>query len=77
MIYIVFITIFGNNVVLETFMDDAGIEKPLGWIGSSKADLLDLPRKVQRNVGYALYLAQLGLEHTSVSRLLDLADVVF
>ena len=44
-------------------------DKPLAWIGSSKEDLLDLPRKVQREIGYALYLAQLGLEHTNVKPL--------
>jgi phage-related protein len=51
----------------EQVMDDIG--KPLAWIGSSKEDLLDLPRKVQREVGYALYLAQTGLEHTNVKPL--------
>jgi phage-related protein len=49
------------------YMDD--IDKPLTWIGSSKEDLLDLPRKVQREIGYALYLAQLGLEHINVKPL--------
>ena len=48
-------------------MDD--IDKPLTWIGSSKDDLLDLPCKAQREVGYALYLAQLGLESTKVKPL--------
>jgi len=50
-------------------MNDTEVEKPLAWIGSSKTDLLDLPRKVQRNVGYALYLAQMGMEHTNVKPL--------
>lgn len=45
------------------------VDKPLTWIGSSKEDLLDLPRKIQREVGYALYLAQLGLESTNVKPL--------
>ncbi len=45
------------------------IDKPLAWIGSSKEDLLDLPRKIQREVGYALYLAQLGLQSTNVKPL--------
>ena len=56
-------------------MDD--IDKPLAWIGSSKEDLLDLPRKVQREMGYALYLAQLGLESSNVKPLLDLVDEEF
>lgn len=46
-----------------------GIKKPLAWIGSSKEDLLELPRKVQKDVGYALYLAQLGLKHLNVKPL--------
>lgn len=50
-------------------MNDVSEVKPVAWIGSSKADLLDLPLKVQRSVGYALYLAQLGLEHTSAKPL--------
>lgn len=50
-------------------MSDAITGKPLAWIGTSKADLLDLPRKIQRTVGYALYLSQLGLTHTSVKPL--------
>lgn len=53
------------------------IDKPIAWIGSSKEDLLDLPRKVQREIGYALYLAQLGLEHTNVKPLLDLEDLEY
>jgi len=44
-------------------------DKPLAWIGSSKEDLLDLPRKLQREIGHGLYLAQLGLEHTNVKPL--------
>jgi phage-related protein len=29
-------------------------EKPLEWIGSSKRDLMALPRDVRRRFGYAL-----------------------
>jgi phage-related protein len=43
--------------------------KSLAWIGSSKEDLLKLPRKVQKEIGYALYLSQLGLEHINVKPL--------
>ena len=35
-------------------------EKPVHWVGSSKSDLLALPREVVANLGYALGLAQLG-----------------
>lgn len=37
--------------------------KPLFWLGSSKPELLELPRPVQRSFGYALYLAQAGGLH--------------
>lgn len=50
-------------------MNDTDKEKPLTWIGTSKTDLQNLPQKVQRTVGYALYLAQLGLEHINAKPL--------
>lgn len=37
--------------------------KAIDWIGSSKADLEKLPKEVQREFGYALYLAQAGGKH--------------
>lgn len=37
--------------------------KPLYWMGSSKADLLDLPEEAVDTFGYALYLAQTGQKH--------------
>ncbi len=40
-------------------------EKPIHWVGSSKADLLALPQEVVSNMGYALGLAQLGGKHPS------------
>src|SRR5262245_40981487 len=36
--------------------------KPLVWRGSSKSDFMAFPQAVQREMGYALYLAQMG-EH--------------
>lgn len=36
------------------------IEKPLRWMGSSKKDLISLPRAIQQFFGYALNLAQIG-----------------
>jgi phage-related protein len=35
--------------------------KPLIWVGSSKEDLIDFPVPVRKEVGYALYLAQIGM----------------
>ena len=40
-------------------------ERPVDWIGSSKKDFMDFPRPVQRDMGYALGLAQLGGTHPS------------
>lgn len=37
--------------------------KALGWIGSSKKDLLTMPEKVMGTFGYALHLAQTGKKH--------------
>ena len=38
-------------------------EKPLFWVGSSKADLLDFPEPVQDGIGLALSVAQFGGKH--------------
>jgi phage-related protein len=38
-------------------------EKPLIWLGSSRKDLLAMPRAVQREFGFALHLAQIGTKH--------------
>ena len=36
--------------------------KPLKWIGSSKDDLIEFPDPVRKEMGHALYLAQIGLK---------------
>ena len=41
------------------------LEKPLVWVGSTKRDLLRLPRAVRRVFGFALSEAQRGGRHTS------------
>ena len=38
-------------------------EKPLFWIGSSKADLIEFPEVVKDEVGVALSVAQFGGKH--------------
>jgi phage-related protein len=43
--------------------------KPVRWIGSSRRDLKTFPKTVQREVGQALYAAQLGEEYPSVKPL--------
>lgn len=45
------------------------IEKTVAWLGSTKEDLLDLPLKIRKEVGYAIYLAQLGQQHINVKPL--------
>jgi phage-related protein len=43
--------------------------KPLEWIGSSRKDLKAFPRRVQRDIGQALFAAQRGEEYPSVKAL--------
>ena len=45
------------------------ISKPLVWEGNSKGELLKFPRDVQRDIGYALYLAQCGEKYRSAKPL--------
>jgi phage-related protein len=53
---------------------DSAALKPLVWIGSSKKDLIALPRNVAREFGYGLYLAQVGRRHESSRVLRGLGD---
>ena len=41
-------------------MADKPTPKPLHWIGASYDELGELPREVIHNIGYALYIAQIG-----------------
>lgn len=43
--------------------------KPLAWVGSPKADLLSFPADVVREIGHALYLAQIGDKHPTAKPL--------
>jgi phage-related protein len=38
-------------------------EKPLYWVASSKRDLIAMPEEVQRELGFALSVAQHGGKH--------------
>lgn len=38
-------------------------QKPLEWVGTSLEDLKEFPDEVREEIGYALYLAQLGDKH--------------
>ncbi len=43
--------------------------KPVIWIGSSRADLRDMPQQVRRDIGQALYAAQQGVTDPSAKPL--------
>src|SRR3979409_2589751 len=44
--------------------------RPLIWRGASKTDFMTFPRTVQREMGYALFLAQLGERHSTMAKTL-------
>ena len=44
--------------------------RPLIWRGTSKADFTEFPSRVQREIGYALFLAQMGSRHATMARTL-------
>jgi phage-related protein len=46
------------------------VTRPLIWRGSSKADYMAFPRAVQREMGYALFLAQMGERHPTKTKTL-------
>jgi phage-related protein len=42
-------------------MNDAGVLKPVIWIGTSQKDIRSFPEAVRRDIGQALYAAQQGM----------------
>ena len=44
--------------------------KPLVWRGASKADFMAFPPTAQREMGYALFLAQMGERHPIMAKTL-------
>ncbi|HML52995.1 MAG TPA: type II toxin-antitoxin system RelE/ParE family toxin [Solidesulfovibrio magneticus] len=52
-------------------------EKPIHWVGSAKKDFLEFPIPVQREMGYALGLAQIGGKHPRVKPWKGLGTGVF
>ena len=44
--------------------------RPLIWRGASKTDFMAFPRAVQREMGYALFLAQMGERHPTMAKTL-------
>jgi phage-related protein len=50
--------------------------KPIVWVGSSHKDLNAFPRTVQKDAGYALWLAQLGEKHDKTKPLKGFSGVM-
>jgi phage-related protein len=48
-----------------------GVPKPLRWRGRSRADFMTFPPDVQKEMGYALYLAQMGERHSTMAKTLS------
>ena len=46
-----------------------GAPKPVRWVGSSRKDLKNFPKLVQRHIGQALWAAQRGDEYPTVKAL--------
>lgn len=44
--------------------------RPLVWRGRSKAEFMEFPDIVQREMGYALFLAQSGERHATMAKTL-------
>jgi phage-related protein len=44
--------------------------KPLVWRGSSKVDFMAFPQATQREMGFALFLAQMGGRHPTMAKTL-------
>ena len=48
----------------------AGEPRPLIWRGTCKSDYMAFPATVQREMGYALFLAQAGKRHATMAKTL-------
>jgi phage-related protein len=48
---------------------DGAVPKPVRWIASARSDLKRFPAEVRADVGYALWLAQLGQQAPQVKPL--------
>ena len=51
-------------------VSEADEPKPLIWRGASKADFMAFPPAAQREMGYALFLAQMGERHPNMAKTL-------
>ena len=51
-------------------------EKPVVWVGSSHNDLKEFPAEAQDEIGYALYIAQIGDKHPKAKPLKGFSGVM-
>jgi len=49
---------------------DKAVPRRILWCGTSKCDFEAFPRDVQKEMGYALYLAQIGERHAVMAKTL-------
>jgi phage-related protein len=49
--------------------------RPVGWVGTTKADLSSLPEEVQDHIGHVLWVAQCGDSHPSTKQLKGMPGV--
>jgi phage-related protein len=52
-------------------MDEGEKPRPLLWRGDAKQAFLEFPPDVQREMGYALFLAQVGARHRTMAKTLS------
>jgi phage-related protein len=57
--------------------DKKDISKTIIWLGNSKKILLKFPAEVRRDIGFALYFAQIGEKHPNVKMLKGLGSGVY
>ena len=51
-------------------VERASEPRPLIWRGASKTEFMAFPRTVQREMGYALFMAQMGERHRTTAKTL-------
>ena len=51
-------------------------EQPVVWVGSSHEDLKAFPAEIQDEIGYALYIAQIGDKHPKAKPLKGFSGVM-
>ena len=51
-------------------------EQPVVWVGSSHEDLKKFPAEIQDEIGYALYIAQIGDKHPKAKPLKGFSGVM-